>query len=220
MRNRHSLLAAFLFVSVLGAAPAFAVGNVVISQIYGAGGNASAVWRNDYIELFNRSGSPVNIGGWAVQYAATTGTSWAKTDIPTGTIIPAGGYMLIAEASGGANGTTLPSTCLIATGTISMAAGAGKVALTNNNTLIVAGTSCPSGAAVVDVVGYGTSTNCFEGAGPTGTINATTAAVRKGAGGIDTDSNSADFTVTSAVPCTLPTPTLGHTWGALKTIYR
>jgi hypothetical protein len=42
-----------------------------------------------------------------------------------------------------------------------MAAGAGKVALVNNQTLIAAGTVCPTGATIVDFVGYGTGTNCF-----------------------------------------------------------
>jgi hypothetical protein len=28
---------------------------IVISQIYGAGGNSGAAWRNDFVELFNSS---------------------------------------------------------------------------------------------------------------------------------------------------------------------
>ncbi len=84
-----------------------------------------------------------------------------------------------------------------ATGTIAMAAGAGKVALLSNATLITAGTSCPT-SGVVDVVGYGTGTNCFEGTGPTGTISATLAALRLDNGCTDTDNNSADFSTTGA----------------------
>ena len=84
-----------------------------------------------------------------------------------------------------------------ATGTIAMAAGAGKVALLSNATLITAGTTCPT-SGVVDVVGYGTGTNCFEGAGPTGTISATVAALRLDNGCTDTDNNSTDFSTTGA----------------------
>ena len=81
-----------------------------------------------------------------------------------------------------------------ATGTIPMAAGAGKVALLNVATTIASGTACPS-ANVVDLVGYGTGTNCFEGTGPTTPLlTNTTAALRNASGCTETDSNAADFT--------------------------
>ena len=52
---------------------AFAVdAQVVISQIYGGGGNAGATFRNDFVELFNRGAQTVNINGWSVQYSAAT----------------------------------------------------------------------------------------------------------------------------------------------------
>ena len=49
--------------------------NIVISQIYGGGGNSGATIRNDFIELFNRGASPINVSGWTVQYAAASGTT-------------------------------------------------------------------------------------------------------------------------------------------------
>ncbi len=48
--------------------------SVVISQVYGAGGNSGAAYQNDYVELFNLSGAPVSVTGWSVQYASATGT--------------------------------------------------------------------------------------------------------------------------------------------------
>ena len=48
---------------------------VVISQVYGGGGNAGSVYTNDFIELFNPGSFPVNVTGWTVQYASATGTS-------------------------------------------------------------------------------------------------------------------------------------------------
>src|SRR4051812_21925609 len=45
-------------------------GDVVISQVYGGGGNANAPYNHDFVELFNRGAAPVVIGGWTVQYAA------------------------------------------------------------------------------------------------------------------------------------------------------
>src|SRR5262245_214989 len=96
---------------------------VVISQVYGGGGNAGATYKNDFIELFNRSAAPVTLTGMSVQYSSTTGTSWQKTDL-TGTIQP-GGYYLVQEAAGAGGTTNLPTPD--ATGAIAMAAGAGKV---------------------------------------------------------------------------------------------
>jgi hypothetical protein len=44
---------------------------IVISQLYGAGGNSGATYRNDFIELFNAGGSAVDVSAWSVQYAST-----------------------------------------------------------------------------------------------------------------------------------------------------
>ena len=143
---------------------------VVISQVYGAGGNTGALLRNDYIELFNLGASSVSLAGMSVQYAATGGTSWSVTALPAVTLAPGQGFLV--QESGGANGAALPTPD--ATGTLSMAAGAGKVALAATTTALTG--SCPGG--LVDFVGYGTGTNCFEGSGPTGTISATSAALR------------------------------------------
>ena len=127
------------------------------------------------------------LAGWSVQYAATTGTSWQVTPL-TGSLAP-GAHYLVQEAQGAGGTTNLPIPD--ATGTIPMAAGAGKVALLSSAAAIPSGTSCPAG--VVDFVGYGTGTNCFEGAAPTATLTNTTAAIRGLAGCRETDSNAADF---------------------------
>src|SRR5262249_10309639 len=42
---------------------------VVISQVYGGGGNTGATLTNDFVELFNRGQTAVNVTGWSVQYA-------------------------------------------------------------------------------------------------------------------------------------------------------
>ncbi|MBS1790805.1 MAG: lamin tail domain-containing protein [Acidobacteria bacterium] len=177
--------------------------DVVISQVYGAGGNSGATFQNDFIELFNRGNATVDLTGWAVQYAAATGTTWSKTDL-SGMLAP-GKYLLIQEA-GGANGSPLPSPDI--TGAIAMAAAAGKVVLTNTNTLIASGTSCPAGATVVDLLGYGTTANCFEGSGPTANLSATTAAIRASNGCTETDNNASDFAVAAPNPRNSATPAI------------
>src|SRR4051812_37280727 len=80
---------------------------IVISQIYGGGGNSGATLRNDFIELFNRGNTPISINGWSLQYASATGTSWDRT-LLSGSIQP-GPYCLIEEAQGNGGSASLPS---------------------------------------------------------------------------------------------------------------
>jgi uncharacterized protein len=185
-----------LSVVALGTAPAGAVSStIVISQVYGGGGNAGATLRQDFMELHNRSSTAVDVTGWSVQYASTTGTTWQRTTL-TGTIQP-GRYFLIRQAQGTGGTVDIPNADAI--GTTAMSATAGKVVLVSNNTTITSGTICPS-TDVVDLVGYGTGTNCFEGTGPTATLSNTTAALRNDQGCAETDQNSADFTVGAPNP--------------------
>ena len=72
---------------------------VVISQVYGGGGNAGATYSNDFIELYNRGTAAVNITGWSVQYASANGTTWSLTTLPSVSIQP-GKYFLIKQAAG------------------------------------------------------------------------------------------------------------------------
>ena len=169
--------------------------SIVISQVYGGGGNASATWRNDYVELFNLGNAPVSVNGWSVQYASAAGSSWAVTTLPNVSILP-GGYLLVQEASGGAVGSLLPTAD--ATGTTNMAAGAGKVALVSNVTAL-SGT-CPGGASIIHLIGYGATANCFETSVASGPPNTTTSATRGANGCAETDNNSTDFAVVPAVP--------------------
>ncbi len=172
------------------ALPATCTGSVVISQVYGAGGNAGASHKNDFVEIYNGGTAAVDLSTWAVHYASSTGTTWSKTNL-TGSIAP-GGYFLVRQA-GGANGADLPTADVV--GAVAMAAGAGKIVLTNTQTNIANGTICPSGATVVDIAGYGTGTNCFEGSGPTATLSATASASRKGYGCTDAGDTAADMAV-------------------------
>jgi hypothetical protein len=170
-------------------------GSVVISQVYGGGGNNGATYTNDFVELHNRGTTAVSLTGWTVQYASATGSFNAKTNLSGS--IPPGGYYLVGEASG-ANGIALPATD--ATGTINLAAGAGKVALVSSTTLLAA--AC-TGATVVDLVGYGSTASCFEGASfATGPANNTTSVFRGawGAGCTDVNNNGADLAVAAVSP--------------------
>src|SRR4029078_12907897 len=126
---------------------------VVISQVYGGGGNANATYRNDYIELYNRSAATVTVTGWSVQYSSATGNSWGngfgKTTL-VGTIAP-GQYYLVALASRRNAGAVLPHANV--TRVTNMCATSGKVALVDNSASLTG--NCPLGASVVDFIGYG-----------------------------------------------------------------
>ena len=126
----------------------------MISQLYGGGGNAGSTFRNDFIELFNRGASPVNVNGWSVQYAAAAGSSWQVTNLTNVTIQP-GQYYLVQEAIGAGGTTNLPTPD--ATGAIPMSATAGKVALVNNTTALTCGATnnCLPNGNIIDFVGFG-----------------------------------------------------------------
>ena len=173
--------------------PAQPPGSVVISQVYGGGGNTGATYKNDFIELFNNTPVVVNLDGWSVQYTSAAGTSWQVTNLPALSLKP-GQYLLIQEALGASGTVNLPTP--EATGAIAMSATAGKVALLNTTTALTE--SCPVGsnATVVDFVGYGAA-NCSEST-PTAVLANTTAALRKGAGTTDSDNNTGDFATDGA----------------------
>ncbi|CAN3978778.1 lamin tail domain-containing protein [Kitasatospora purpeofusca] len=169
--------------------------DLVISQVYGGGGNSGAPYLNDFVELYNRGTTPVSVTGWTVQYASAAGSSWSKTTL-SGTIAP-GKYYLVQEAAGAGSGAALPTPD--ATGTIAMGANAGKIALVTNSTALTCATGCAAQPGVKDFVGYGTTASSAEGS-PTGNLANTTAAVRAGGGATDTDNNAADFAVTAPTP--------------------
>ncbi len=193
MRTRRSLLSLCTLAALsAGLLASAAGGQVVISQVYGGGGNTGGLFRNDFIELFNRGAEAVDLSSYSVQYASTAGTTWAVTPL-TGSIQP-GGYYLVQQAAGAGTGQpALPTPD--ATGTIAMSANNGKVALVASTTALTG--SCPTG--VVDFVGFGTA-NCFEGAAAVAALANSTAAIRNNGGCTDSNSNSTDFSVLAPNP--------------------
>ncbi|MFZ6021131.1 MAG: ExeM/NucH family extracellular endonuclease, partial [Chloroflexota bacterium] len=165
---------------------------VIISQIYGGGGNSGADYKNDYIELFNRGTTPVSLNGWSVQYASASGSTWQVT--PLSGVLQPGQYYLIQQASGSGGTLDLPAPDAI--GSIAMSATSGKVALVNSQTAL--SDTCPKNAMIVDFVGYGTA-NCAEGR-PAPTLSNMTAAQRVQNGCQDSDDNLVDFSIAAPFP--------------------
>jgi endonuclease G len=169
-------------------------GTVVISQVYGGGGNSGATYKNDFIELYNSGTTTVDLSTYAVQYASASGSSWQETTLSGS--VQSGHYYLIQEAAGSGGTQNLPTP--EATGSISMSATAGKVALTKTQTLLTVDN--PVGSAnVVDFVGYG-SADAFEGSGPAPAPSNTTSDLRANGGATDTNNNAADFSTGSPNP--------------------
>jgi hypothetical protein len=168
---------------------------VLISQVYGGGGNSGASYNQDYIELYNRTATSQSLTGWSVQYASAAGTTWAPTTLSGS--IGAGKYYLVAMSTTGTSGSALPTPD--ATGTTPMSATAGKVALVNSTTALSGAN--PSGTSgLQDLVGYGSTASGYEGSGPTLAPSASSAVLRAASGATDTDNNSADFTTGTPNP--------------------
>lgn len=167
---------------------------VVISQVYGGGGNAGTVYKQDFIELFNAGAAPVALGGWSVQYASATGSSWSLTAIPAGVMLQPGQYYLIRQAAGTGGTTDVPGDLL--TGTIAMSGTTGKVALVRTATAL-SGTA-PTGAE--DLIAWGPTATGAEGGTPAAALTNTTAHLRASNGCTDTDRNANDFTAGTPAP--------------------
>jgi len=178
--------------------------NIVISQLFGGGGLTNSPYQNDYVELFNRGNAPVSLSNWSVQYASATGSNWLPAfPLPNFDLQP-GQYFLLKFDSNGSVGSPLPTPDFVVPvlqpeGFIpNLSSTNGKLALVNISSRLPAST-CPTDPSIVDLVGYGSTASCFEGA-RAATLTATTALLRSGGGCNDTDNNSSDFIVGTPSP--------------------
>ncbi|GAB3590073.1 endonuclease/exonuclease/phosphatase family protein [Angustibacter peucedani] len=159
--------------------------SVVISQVYGGGGNAGATYTNDFVQLFNAASTPVDLSGWTVKYFSATSTgSAASTTTLSGSIAPHRSYLV--QMAAGTGGTT-PLPTPDATGGAAMSGTAGRVEIADGS------------ATLVDRVGFGTTATTFEGSGPAPAPSNTTSVVRI-APCTDTDNNAGDFTTQTPAP--------------------
>ncbi|HEX8131018.1 MAG TPA: lamin tail domain-containing protein [Pyrinomonadaceae bacterium] len=181
--------------------------DLVISQIYGGAGCGTvgcSTYKNDFIEIYNRGTTAVSLNGLSVQYSAATGTTIANAASAitplTNFMLQPGQYYLVAESFNNNGVLALPTANT--TGTIAMSATTGKVFLANITTPItLTASGCPATPSQVrDFIGYGTTANCFEGAGRAPAPSTTTADIRNGGGSVDTDNNNLDFTAATPTP--------------------
>lgn len=174
-------------------------GDLVISQVYGGGGEADAAYNHDFVELFNRSKNTLLLDGLSLQSADSTSNFTGASVVALVGSIPPGGYFLVSlDTTDAAVGAALPTADLI--GALQLGATDGKVALAPSLTpLACGGANRCDKAKLLDLVGYGAVTD-FEGTQSAFALDAKNAAMRKGGGCTDSDDNRADFTAEAPGP--------------------
>lgn len=169
---------------------------LVINEVYGGGGNNGGAFRNDFIELYNPTTSDIPLGGLSLQYRSNAGGVGGNLALQ-GSVAP-GGYFLVQAALGNnADQPALPTPD--AESTLALSGTGGQVLLVNGTANFTATGDLAGNTGLVDMVGWGTSTNSFEGAAAPATTNGTS--VARAVVGVDSDVNSADLVAG------VPTPT-------------
>ncbi|MCA1594517.1 MAG: hypothetical protein LC754_18195 [Acidobacteria bacterium] len=202
----HTTVACCLFLVALAssALPAQAQTSgspdLVVSQIYTRGGEPGATAPNDFIELFNRGTSTVNLAEYSL-FVSTTGPGATAGFITTfvssrgGVPLEPGQYRFIQVGGGFFNDHS------------NLGSVSGKIAVVKTKNFSMS-LGCPLGqdAAVADYVAYG-PVSCAEGGAPSNTTTASnTALVRKNEGCTDTDNNASDFSLGTPTPRDESTP--------------
>ncbi|MBM2812234.1 MAG: hypothetical protein HW416_2993, partial [Chloroflexi bacterium] len=194
-----------LLLSPRSAAVAAGSADIVISQLYAGGGRSvleNSLYQNDYVELFNRGASSVDVSTWSLQYQATTQNL-------SGVIRP-GGRLLVAGELATPKPFPLPVAVSGAdvSGSLQANPGRGKLALVTSRTLLTCGAGindCIGNPLIRDFLGYGTvgggqdGPNNFE-ALPAIAFKLNQALLRLGEGCTDTDNNRSDFVVSPPRP--------------------
>ena len=215
---RSSLRIALPSVALLsllaGAASAVST-TVVISEFRTRGPNGAA---DEFVEIFNLSGSTVSLAGWTLRGSNNAGTTAIRATVPAGTSLPAGCHYLFTNSSlsGGPYSGAVPGNQAFTTG------------ITDDG-----GVAILDGAAViVDQVGMSAGSAYKEGTTLAPLITSVDRGYERLPGGVngsstDTDDNASDFQLltpsqpeNSSSTCIAATATAPETWGRIKTIYR
>lgn len=180
--------------------------DLVISQVYGGGSTTGAIYRYDYVELFNRGTATVSLGGLSLQYARADIPTWSVLPLPTVNVDPGHYFLIRVYRPTTLSGADLPTPDFTeADGDAGVGTNygtqSGLVALVTGLTPLTCGADagpCTS-STIVDFLGYGVGATAskpppvYEGSGGAPMGLATAAVFRKGGGCVETDDNAADF---------------------------
>ena len=169
---------------------------LVISEVYGAGGNSGALVNADFVELYNPTGAAISVADDYIHYRSSSGGSGGAPYRLTGSV-PAGGHYLIQMGAAGANGAALPTPDAGPAG-FTVAAGGGQIYLLSDANAVTTTGDQSSTPNVIDMVGASGATS-FETAA-TAAAATTTSSLNRAANGADTDNNTADFSLAAPSP--------------------
>ncbi len=172
----------FTLIAVVSLA-VYAHAQIIISEIYGGGGDAGSALRNDYIILKNIGTETVSLRGATLQYASSNGIFTQYHPLPDITL-SAGQSYLIQEATGGGGTSDLPAPDYIVNNILNFDGSPNP--FTGFNINMAAGTVVLAGNAlqvtdagdsnVIDFAAYGTS---GQFAGTTAALSPTAATAFK-----------------------------------------
>lgn len=187
-------------VSHTQAQTACATGQVVINEVYVNGGVTGATFRNDFVELYNRSATACSLTNFSVQSATGNANNFTSLVTfpagPTSTIQPGGFFLIQFGGDVIGAGANLPPANF--TSAVNLDNTSGKVALVSSPTSMTG--NCSSNLSnSYDFVGYG-NTNCSEGSNPENPGGTATTSIQRIVLGVDTDNNGNDFASTAPSP--------------------
>ncbi|MBI2356180.1 MAG: lamin tail domain-containing protein [Candidatus Doudnabacteria bacterium] len=162
--------------------------HLVINQIQVEGDGGS---NDEFIEIYNPTGSSVSLNGWSLQYKSSSGNfplTSGKKNLPDAIVNP-GGYFLVAHTS--YNGL-VAADHTHSSFTLSGSSSGATIFLVNSTSFLVSG----SDSSIVDKLGYGSSSSNS----PEGTAASVPASEQALIRGTDTDNNASDFTIVASNP--------------------
>ncbi|HEX8291712.1 MAG TPA: Calx-beta domain-containing protein [Pyrinomonadaceae bacterium] len=190
--------------------------DLVISQVYTRGGEPGATYRNDFIELFNRSNAAVDLNNYIFQVVVNSpsnppnaiSTVTIRFVTAGGTFMAPGAYRLFRFGSRGEDGAPVGGSDF---SDLNLPGGTGRIALikgagagTPTNSFVRSGCAAGVDPSLADFFSYGPDI-CAEGGANFPAPTVTTAALRNNDGCNDTDAAVSDFTNAAPNPRTSQT---------------
>jgi len=157
---------------------------VIITQVYGGGGNSGAAYKSDFIEFYNTTDSDIDISGWTVYYvAATSSSTTVKYEFPLNTRIKAGKHFAL-KCADGAGVQPAWNVTFDETSTMALSGSSGKVILLKSNAAFTLSTPPTLNEIInntdfIDYVGYGTTAVPIWGSAMASNTTNNTSAKRK-----------------------------------------